>query len=121
MVEDEESLLTAISQKMNHNNIDSRCAKSVEEAREVLKNFHPNLVWLDHYLLGNSDGLELVRFLKRNKKLKNIPIFIVTNTCTDEKYNEYMGLGIEKYYIKSSVRLDEIIADVKGACIAYQN
>lgn len=118
VVEDEDSLLRAIMDKMSKSEIEAEGAKSVPEARQKLQNFNPNLIWLDHYLFGEEDGLDLLKSIKKDEKKRNIPVFVVSNTCSNEKYHDYIELGIKKYYVKSSTRLEEIIDEAKRYALA---
>lgn len=111
VVEDEESLLKAIAMKMEKMGAEAIPVRSVKEAKEKLAGTKPDLVWLDHYLFGGQDGIELLKVLKSKSETRDIPVIVVSNTCSGDKYHDYMDLGINKYYVKSSVRLDQIISE----------
>lgn len=111
VVEDEQALLKAITMKMEKMGVDAIPAKSVEEAKKKIQEKLPDLVWLDHYLFGDEDGLDLLKYLKNQSNTKDIPVIVVSNTCSNDKYHDYINLGINKYFVKSSVRLDEIISE----------
>ncbi len=113
VVEDEIPLLTAITTKMKKSDIETRGVRSVEDAKKTLKEFVPDLIWLDHYLFGQEDGVDLMKYLQNDSKMKNIPVFVVSNTCSNNNYDQYMQLGISKYYVKSSVKLEEIIQEAQ--------
>lgn len=113
VVEDEEPLLKAILAKMDRSGLSAHGVKSVAEAKKVVVDEQPDLIWLDHYLFGEEDGLDLLKSLKAEEKTKNIPVFVVSNTCTNEKYHDYIELGVQKYFVKSSSRLEEIIDEAK--------
>ena len=88
-------------------------ARSVEQAEDYLKESGAvDAIWLDHYLLGAENGLDLVVRLKKNEKFNKIPIFLVSNTATEDKINSYIELGVEKYYAKINHRLSEIVDSV---------
>lgn len=116
VVEDEESLLRAITIKMKDLGIEPYTARSFSEAKEIIGTVEPDVIWLDHYLLGDEDGLDLLKEIKSIEKLKNKPVFVVSNTCSNDKYQEYVSLGIEKFVLKSSARLEDIINDAKKSC-----
>ena len=52
-----------------------------------------------------------------NSPWKHLPVFVVSNTVTDAKVQTYMKLGADKYFVKSSTRLSEIIESVLEHCI----
>lgn len=115
VVEDERPLLEAIQAKLEKSNFAVVTARSVEQAMEYLVEINIDAIWLDHYLLGKEDGLDLVAKMKGSEgKWKAIPIFVVSNTATADKVQAYIQFGINKYYIKSEKRLDAIIEDVRA-------
>ncbi len=117
VVEDDKSLATAIIKKLEVSGIHSLQAASVEEAMDHLEK-HETIaaIWLDHYLVGNQDGLDLVSTLKaEDSKFKSLPIFVISNTATQDKVQSYLHLGVAKYFVKANCRLEDIISDVKEA------
>lgn len=114
VVEDEKPLLDAIGTKLEKSGLEALTARSCEQALGYIEDVpHIDAVWLDHYLLGQQNGLDFVATLKKQNAYKHIPIFVVTNTGGAEKRQTYLRLGAVQYYIKSNHRLDEIILDIK--------
>lgn len=115
VVEDEKPLLEVIKTKLAKSGFDTVSARTVKQALEMMKEV-PNIkvVWLDHYLLGDENGLDFVAKVKTHAAWKGIPIFVVSNTASADKVSSYLHLGIAKYFTKSESRLDEIIADIKS-------
>ncbi len=117
VVEDERSLAEAIRIKLENSGFAVTVARTAEQALNYLEDLERiDAIWLDHYLLGKENGLDIVFALKGNDcKWKQIPIFVVSNTATVDKVQSYMQLGVNKYYVKSNYRLDAIIEDLKKA------
>lgn len=114
VVEDERPLLEAIKLKLEKNGFSVVTARNVEQARDYLEEIESiQLIWLDHYLLGKESGLDLFVELKSDEsKWKHLPVFVVSNTVSDEKIQSYLKLGAEKYYVKSTSRLKGIVEDI---------
>jgi DNA-binding response OmpR family regulator len=89
-------------------------ASSIKKALEYLQDLEMiDAIWLDHNLLGKENGFDLVKKIKANGgKWKKIPIFVVSNTEKSETIKSYVALGVNKYYVKSNHRLDDIIKDI---------
>ena len=116
IVEDEIPLQNAIRLKLEKGGFQTLTARSVDQAMNHLKDVQDiDVIWLDHYLLGKDNGLDFVVNLKNDKKFKNIPIFVVSNTVSSDKVKNYLSLGVEKYYTKANYRLDQIIKDMSKA------
>lgn len=113
IVEDEKPLQDAIVAKFGTCNCQTVGARSVEQAINYLNDLEKvDVIWLDHYLLGSEDGIDFVEKVKKNEKWKNIPIYVVSNTATQEKVGSYIKLGIEKYYVKADNKLGDIVGDI---------
>lgn len=115
VIEDERPLLEAIKKKLENNDLEVVTARTVEQALSYLEDLSVvDGIWLDHYLLGKEDGLDLVAKLKNEDSVwKHIPIFVVSNTASEDKVKAYMQFGVDKYFVKSEFRLDQIIVALK--------
>lgn len=115
VVEDEQPLLSAIKIKLEKSGFQVVSSRSVDGALKILEDeVQVDVVWLDHYLIGDKNGLDLVAKLKEETSpWRKVPIFVVSNTATADKVNSYIRFGIEKYFTKSDYRLEEIIADIR--------
>ncbi len=115
VVEDEQPLLEAISIRLKKSGFEVVTARSVEQAKNHLEDIQNiDAVWLDHYLLGKENGFDFVVSCKTDHAwCKHIPIFVVSNTASNEKVKAYLKLGISKYYVKAEKRLEDIIVEMK--------
>ena len=114
VVEDEKPLLEAIRITLEKDDFKVITARSAKDAYSLLESPEKiDVIWLDHYLLGKENGLDLVIKLKSQKQYKNIPVFIVSNTASADKVKSYIRLGVNKYYTKANYRLDSIIGDIR--------
>lgn len=137
VIEDERPLLEAINAKLEKGGFNVIAARSVEEAfnanlkkneagvitidsiekaLDYLEKFErTDIVWLDHHLLGEEDGLDFVKKFKANGgRWNKIPVFVVSNAASPKTIQSYTQAGVSKYYVKSDHRLDEIIADIES-------
>lgn len=115
VVEDEQPLSDVIRKKLELNDFEVVTARSVEQALEYLGEIKTiKAVWLDHYLVGEQNGLDyVVRLKQEGSPWKEVPIFVISNTASPETMQSYLKLGVSKYYIKSNFRLDQIVTEVK--------
>lgn len=115
VVEDERPLAEAIKTKLEKEGFAVVSAVSFKQAVEYLEDVKIDGLWLDHYLLGEENGLDLVAKIKNDDRWKKMPIFVVSNTASAEKVSSYLELGIDKYFTKSDFRLDQIIQSIRTA------
>jgi DNA-binding response OmpR family regulator len=115
LVEDELPLLQAIEKKMVTEGLTVVKARTVLDALKLLQSDKEIAsIWLDHYLLGKETGLDLVATVKAEDSVwRALPIFVVSNTASEDKVRTYLHLGVDKYFVKSNFRLDEIVQTLK--------
>lgn len=114
IVEDERPLLEVVQIKLEGGGFDVVTARSVGQALQFLKEVpKTDAIWLDHYLLGEQDGLDFVSKIKDTDGWKDIPIFVISNSASEDTKQSYLKMGVSGYYVKSDFRLDEIIDDMR--------
>lgn len=113
VVEDEVLLLQAITKKLQLSNTEVVSSMSGKEALETLRTMQrlPSAIWLDYYL-PDMNGLEFMQELKKDEKLNNIPVIVVSNSANLEKVHNMLALGAKKYLLKAEYRLDDIIKTI---------
>jgi DNA-binding response OmpR family regulator len=114
VVEDESTLSRVIAAKMKKMGFLTLTARSVKQVDGYLDDgVKIDAIWLDHYLLGQENGLDLVTKIKvPDSPWKNVLIFVVSNTASNDKVKSYLSLGINRYFVKAENRLDDIIAEL---------
>jgi DNA-binding response OmpR family regulator len=111
VIEDELLLAQAIAKKLEKSGYASVTATTGEQALDYLENLTrlPDAIWLDYYLGGGKNGLELMGDLKNNSRWSKIPVVVVSNSASEDKVHGMLALGAKKYLLKAEHRLDEII------------
>lgn len=110
IVEDEKLLLEAIATKTTLLGIETTTFTTGTEALAMLKTADkiPDVIWLDYHL-QDMDGLQFLVELKKDNRLINIPVFVISNSMDDEKVKNILQLGAEKYLLKAQHSLNELI------------
>jgi len=83
IVDDSETNLVLLEAILEDDGFYVETAYNVKEAEELLKTTIPQLILLD-LLMPNENGFDLLRKLKANSELKNIPTIIVTAFANNE-------------------------------------
>ena len=73
----------------------------------------PDLMLLD-ILMPYMDGLEMLAEIKKEEKLKNIPIILLTNLSQKNDIDRGMGLGANDYLIKSHFTPSEVVEKIQA-------
>lgn len=85
-----------------------------ESALETAKKEHPDLILLDILLAGTLNGYDVLKKLKKDPTLSNIPVLILTNIGTEGQSAK--ELGAVDYLIKTSVSLKDIVNKIEQHC-----
>jgi two-component system, OmpR family, alkaline phosphatase synthesis response regulator PhoP len=124
VVEDEVSLLNALTEKFENEGFDILQAKDGEEGLEIASEHHPDLILLD-IVLPKMDGLKMAEELKKRPKptVKNIhgeeeeiglpPILLLTNLDDLETVVKAQGQGLYDYLVKSDWKIEDVVKRVK--------
>ena len=72
----------------------------------------PNYIFLDINMPG-MDGAECLRRIKKDERLKDIPVIIFSTSLTPDEKHDYKQLGADESFVKPS-RFDEIINFLKA-------
>lgn len=114
IVEDEQDMLDALTDKFTREGFETLQAKDGIEGLEVALKDHPDLILLD-IVMPKMDGMTMMKKLREDEWGKNVPIIILTNlSATDEKLIEGMVKGEPSYYlVKSDWKIKDVVEKVK--------
>ncbi|MCL4406211.1 MAG: response regulator [Patescibacteria group bacterium] len=112
IVEDEEALAQVLKEKLEKEKFDVKIAVDGETALPLIKAFTPDMILLD-LLLPKKPGLDVLRDLKEEESLKNIPVIILSNLGGDEDIKEGLALGAKDYFVKTQHPINEVVDKIK--------
>lgn len=99
IVEDSQSILSIIKFNLTKNNYIVSTATNGEEGLQLIKKQKPDLIITD-LMMPVKDGLSMIKDIKANPDLKNIPIIILTAKKTAKDKIKGLGAGAVKYLYK---------------------
>ena len=85
---------------------------SGEAAWPAIQKEKPDLILLDIILL-DMNGVQLLKRLKQDKELQNIPVLMLTNLNDKDYINEALSLGADGYLIKAHFTPNEVVDKIK--------
>ncbi|MFY8036355.1 MAG: response regulator transcription factor [Cyclobacteriaceae bacterium] len=99
VVDDEEPILELLKYNLEKQGYDVRTANEGQEAVDIARKFHPDLVLLD-IMMPKMDGVEACRQIRATPELVNT--FIVFLTARAEEYSEIAAFdgGADDYILK---------------------
>ncbi|PIP26861.1 MAG: response regulator [Candidatus Moranbacteria bacterium CG_4_9_14_3_um_filter_40_7] len=112
VVEDDSFVMDIYQTKLSQEGYEVIQAENGVEAFKKLETKIPDLILLD-IIMPYMDGLQMLKKIKLEEKLKNIPVILLTNLSQKENIDEGLGLGAEGYLIKSHFTPSEVLEKIK--------
>jgi len=114
LVEDEPSLRRLYYIKLIRVGYKVETAEDGRDALKKVKKFKPELILLD-IILPKVDGFAVLKELKKNSRLKKIPVILLTNLGQDEDMEKGQKLGAIAYLVKTQFTPSEIVKEMEKA------
>lgn len=111
IIEDDDFLRNLILKKLERAGYNVLFAVDGNAGLSIIENEKPGLILLDIILPG-IDGFEVLKRIKTNESLKDIPVIILSNLGEKKNIEQGLGLGADDYIIKAHHTLDEIIEKI---------
>src|SRR3989344_2868400 len=113
IVEDDEVLLRVLYLFLKRAGYTIATATDGESAVKIIQRLKPNIILLD-LLLPKMDGFDVLRILKADPKLKNIPVVVLSNLGDNADIAKAKSLGANDYFIKANTDLAVILEKIKN-------
>jgi len=111
LAEDEPQIARLIEFKLKKEGYEVTWKENGEEALKAIKADKPDLILLD-VMMPVMDGYEVLRRLKEDESLKNIPVIMLTARAQERDVVKGIDLGAEDYITKP-FHPAELLARVK--------
>jgi len=112
IVEDEPEVLQLYSDILKEAKFEVITAKNGAEGLGSALSFKPDLILLD-IQMPVMDGIDMLKNLKIDNAVKNIPVIVLTNYSDTKKIAEAMESGARGYLIKVNLKNGDLVKSVK--------
>lgn len=113
IVEDEELMLTPLSDKFTNEGFEVIKAVDGEEGLTKALELKPDLVILD-IMMPKMDGMTVMKKLREDEKWgKDAPIVMLTNLSDPDNVSEAAKYNVFDFLVKTDWKLDDIVDFVK--------
>jgi CheY-like chemotaxis protein len=112
IAEDETIYATVYKLKLEAEGFNVSHAKNGVEALELAKKSKPDIILLD-LMMPEKDGFHVLKELKGDDRLKDVPVIIMTNLTQSSDIEEILRLGAKTYLIKADITAEQMIDKVK--------
>lgn len=112
LVEDDSFLSNIYKTKFEMEGFEVITAMDGEAGLTFAKTKNPDVILLD-ILLPKMDGFTVLKEIKADEKLKNIPVILLTNLGQKDDVSKGLEMGAVDYLIKAHFKPSETVAKVR--------
>lgn len=112
IIEDDRALGKAYHDVLTKNGYNVTLVEDASAALSLLKSDGIELILLDIMLPGTMNGFDLLAYVKRDEKLKSIPVIIMSNLDSEKQTG--LDLGAIDYFVKANMDIPTLIEKIKS-------
>jgi len=113
VIEDDQFLVKIYESKFKKEGFAVRSAYDGEEGFKEIKKKLPNIIILE-LILPNLDGFSFLEKVKKEPKLADVPVIILSDLGQKSDIERGMELGAVEYFVKADTPLSKIINKIKA-------
>lgn len=111
VVDDEPDILKVVIFRLKKIGYEVITATTGKEALEAIKTKKPDLALID-YRLGDMDGIEVSRRVRKDEELKDTPIILIS-ASSGENISAALKSAAVNEYVKKPFDPEELLAKIK--------
>lgn len=112
LVEDDPLLVTMYQTKFSAEGFQVFTATDGEAGLALAKSQKPDIIVLD-IMMPKLDGIEVLRAIRQDMVLKNVPVLMLSNLSELAKQKEAMELGAKEFLVKANLTPSEVVTKIK--------
>jgi len=114
IIEDDQRINKVYTAKLSIEGIEASTALDGEEGLRRIYNEKPDLILLD-LMLPKKSGFEILKEIKKDEKIKDIPVLILSNLAQEKEIEEGLALGAQDYLVKTNYSIQQVMERIKKA------
>jgi len=118
-IEDEMRLHKNFEELFKTENFELISSYDGESGLKLAEETTPDLILLD-LILPRKNGFEVLKELKSNPRLANIPVIVLTNVGGIQDIERALSLGAYTYLEKANYSLDDVLEKIKETLKKYE-
>ena len=112
LIEDDPFLVEIYTTKLKKAGFQVVVAGDGDEGLRKMKEKTPDLLLLD-IVLPSLNGWEILRNIKKNPKLSNVKVVILSNLGERDEIEKGLKLGAVRYLVKAHYTPSEVVEEIK--------
>jgi DNA-binding response OmpR family regulator len=119
IIDDEKGVLKMYNEFLTANNIEVFQATDGQTGIKLAKEQKPDVILLD-IIMPRYNGLDVLKDLKADPDVKNIPVFLLTNLPAESSEDKARELGAAGYLVKAEYEPKMVLDVLRGAVQSSQ-
>lgn len=111
LIEDNQYTKKLYEEKLTSEGFEVVSSINAENGLVLAKDESPDIILLDIMLPGGMNGFDVLEQLKKDERLSNIPVIVITNLDSEEKVAK--DIGVTDYVVKANIELNDLIEKIK--------
>lgn len=111
IIEDDLQLQLIYQDLLKNLQVEILLAITASQGLHLAKTYHPDLILLDLMLPSGFTGLDLLKELKGDQELVNIPVIVLSNL--DSERAKAMDIGASEYLVKANTLSDDVVKTIE--------
>jgi DNA-binding response OmpR family regulator len=112
IIEDDQRINKVYLAKLSVEGMEAATAIDGEEGLRKIYSENPDLIILD-LMLPKKSGFEILKEIKTDPKVRDIPVLILSNLAQEKEIEEGMALGAEDYIVKTNFSIQQVIEKIR--------
>ena len=112
IIEDDSYISDMYRIKLESENFEITTAKDGTIGIKILEKQKPDIILLD-VVMPKMDGFDVLKTIKGNLGLKEVPVVLLTNLSQKENVERGFELGADSYIIKAHFTPSEVVKKIK--------
>lgn len=113
VIEDDPFYANIYRMKLEKEGISAEVAMNGDAGFAIAQKEKPVLILTDLIMPG-KDGFEILRELKADPILRDVPVIVLSNLSQEEDMRRAKELGAAEYLVKANISIQDVIEKVKG-------
>ncbi len=116
IIEDDVNILVGLQAKLKvagfEVEISSGEEDSIQELISKIRGSQADFLILD-LILPNLDGFKIIKTLRGEEDLADLPVFIFTDVSEEDKKQRGLDVGANYYFLKEEINLDDLAQKIR--------
>lgn len=114
IIDDEKGVLKMYSEYLQIGGVEALQAQDGETGIKIAKEKKPDVILLD-IIMPRYNGLDVLKDIKNDPEIKNIPVFLLTNLPQESSGDKAKTLGAAGYLVKAEYEPKMVLDVIRGA------